>query len=175
MADMKSMNTNEQLPTPHEKQRREALAFCDELAHDFKERADRHKRMFKLLRYSSVALAITVTIVSTLTATQGKYLWIVPIVSGISALCTTLLSATNSQERWVHSRGVEQQLKAEKFLYLQQADSYATSDEETNARLFSARVVAIWSEAQHGWAQSITKVSYELPSHIGLTKGPSGG
>lgn len=174
MAEAKSIKTSEQPVMSHEKQKTEALTFCDELAHDFQERADRHKRTFKFLRYSSVVLAITVTVISTLTATQGKYLWIVPVVSGLSALCTTLLSATNSQERWVHSRGVEQQLKAEKFLYLQQADSYAASDEETNARLFSARVVAIWSEAQHGWAQSITRVSYELPPHTELPKGLPG-
>src|SRR6266702_1363544 len=115
MKDMKSITTNEYLPSPHEKSMSDALAFCDELARDFKERADRHKRTFKLLRYSSVALAITVTIISTLIATQGMYLWVVPVVSVLSALCTTLLSATNSQERWIHSRGVEQQLKAEKF------------------------------------------------------------
>jgi hypothetical protein len=102
-----------QLPSPQEKRRGDALALCDELSRDFQERANRHKRTFKFLRYASVTFAITVTVISTLTATQGTYLWIVPVVSGLSALCTTLLSATNSQERWVHSRGVEQQLKAE--------------------------------------------------------------
>ncbi len=50
---------------------------------------------------------------------KGIYLWIIPILGGLSALSTTLLSATNSQERWVRSRGVQQQLEAEKFLYLQ--------------------------------------------------------
>lgn len=144
---------------------KDALALCDELIHDFKGRADRHKRVFKLLRNASVALAITVTVISTLTAAQGMYLWTVPVVSGFSALCTTLLSATNSQERWVHSRGVQQQLEVERFLYMQQADGYATSDEDANVRLFSERVVAIWSKAQHGWAQSITKVSHELSSN----------
>lgn len=166
MKDVKSITTNEQLPSSQEKQtKKDALALCDELIQDFKDRADRHKRTFKLLRYASVALASVVTIVSTLTAIRGIYLWIVPIVSGLSALCTTLLSANNSQERWVHSRGVQQQLEAERFLYMQQAGDYATLDEEANVRLFSERVVVIWSEAQQGWAQGVAKVSYGLPSN----------
>lgn len=76
--------------SPQEKRRGDALALCDELSRDFQERADRHKRTFQFLRYASVTLAITVTVISTLTATQGTYLWIVPVVSGLSALCTTL-------------------------------------------------------------------------------------
>ncbi len=165
MKDVKSITTNEQLPSSQAKQTKDALALCDELIQDFKGRADRHKRTFKLLRYASVALAAVVTIVSTLTAIRGIYLWIVPVVSGLSALCTTLLSANNSQERWVHSRGVQQLLEAERFLYIQQAGGYATPDEEANIRLFSERVVAIWSEAQQGWAQGVAKVSYGLSSN----------
>jgi len=165
MKDVKSNATNQQPPSSQEKQTKDALALCDELIRDFKDRADRHKRTFKLLRYASVALAVVVTIVSTLTAIRGIYLWIVPVVSGLSALCTTLLSANNSQERWVHSRGIQQQLEAERFLYLQQAGGYAALDEEANIRLFSERVVAIWSEAQQGWAQGVAKVSYGLSSN----------
>jgi hypothetical protein len=165
MRDNEKTPSNEQLPSPVNKQTSDALQFYDELIHDFKTRADRHKRTFKLLRYSSVSLAIAVTLVSTLvlslTATQEIYLWIIPILSGLSALSTTLLSATNSQERWVHSRGVQQQLEAEKFLYVQRAGRYATSDEEAQVRLFSERLVEIWSEGHQGWAQSVTKVSHE--------------
>src|SRR6266568_3527395 len=90
MKDVKSITTNEQLPSSQEKQTKDALALCGELIQDFKDRADRHKRTFKLLRYASVALATAVTIVSTLTAIRGIYLWIVPVVSGLSALCTTV-------------------------------------------------------------------------------------
>jgi hypothetical protein len=164
MKDSKSILPDEHLPSSQGKQMKDALALCDHLMQDFKDRADRHKRTFKLLRYASVALATVVTIVSTLAAIRGVYLWIVPVVSGLSALCTTLLSASNSQERWVHSRGVQQQLEAERFLYLQQAGAYATLDEEASVRLFSERVVAIWSSAQQGWAQGVAKVSYGLPS-----------
>src|SRR5437868_3684764 len=118
MKDAQKTTSNEQLPSLLQKQVDDALQFCDRLIQDFKMRADRHKRTFKLLRYSSVSLAIAVTVVATFTALEGVSLWIVPVVSGLSALCTTLLSATNSQERWVHSRGVQQQLEAERFLYV---------------------------------------------------------
>ncbi len=161
--------SHEQLPSPLPKQADDALHFCDELIHDFKARADRHKRIFKLLKYASVSLAILVTVISTLlsalTTTPKEYLWIVPALSGLAALCTTLLSTTNSQERWVQSRGVQQQFEAERFLYLQQASRYATLDQEASARLFSERLMEIWSEGHHGWAQSIVRVVNELPSN----------
>jgi hypothetical protein len=130
---------------------------------DFQARADRHKRIFKFLRYASVSLAIVVTSIAAITAIQRDYLWIVPVISGISALCTTLLSTTNSQERWVHSRGVQQELEAESFLYLQKAGPYAPPGEEEKLRLFSERIIEIWSKAQQGWAQSVTKRAHEMP------------
>jgi hypothetical protein len=65
-----------------------------------------------------------------------------------SALTTALLGSTNSQERWVNSRGVQQQLEAEKFLFQQRAGRYATSNEEQNIRMFSERLVEIWSDAR---------------------------
>ncbi len=165
MKEAEKTTSDKQLASPLHKQASDALQFCDELIHDFRARADRHKRLFKLLRYASVILAIVVTVVSTLisalTTTPKEYLWIVPALSGLSALCTTLLSTTNSQERWVHSRGVQQQFEAEKFLFLQQASRYATSDQEANGRLFSERLMEIWSEGHQGWAQSITRVTPE--------------
>ena len=68
MKDVKSIPINEHPLSSQEKQTKDALALCDELIQDFQDRADRHKRTFKLLRYASVALATLVTIVSTLTA-----------------------------------------------------------------------------------------------------------
>lgn len=111
----------EQTGLPQQTQISDALQFCYHLMQDFKARADRHKRIFNFLRYASVSFAIVGTGIATIAATQRDYLWIVPIISGIAALCTTLLSTTNSQERWVHSRGVQQELEAESFLYLQKA------------------------------------------------------
>jgi hypothetical protein len=164
MKDSESILSDEHFPSSQGKQTKDALVLCNKLLQDFKDRADRHKRTFKLLRYTSVALVTAVTIISTFTAIREIDLWIVPVVSGLSALSTTLLSTNNSQERWVHSRGVQAQLEAERFLYLQRAGVYATPDEEANVRIFSERVVAIWSEAQQGWAQSVAKVSYGLSS-----------
>jgi hypothetical protein len=168
MSDAEKITSKQPLQSTIKKQAEDALQFYDELIHDFKTRADRHKRTFKLLRYSSVSLAIAATLVSTLvlsvTAIQGVYLWIIPILTGLSALSTTLLGATNSQERWVNARGVQQQLEAEKFLYQQRAGRYATPDEEANIRLFSERLVDIWSEGHQEWMHGVMKVSHETVS-----------
>jgi hypothetical protein len=125
MEEAEEAASHEPLLSAAQKPAEDALHFCEELIRDFRTRADRHKRIFKLLRYLSITLAIAVTVVSTLTVTQRMLLWIVPLISALSALCTTLLSTTNSQERWIHSRGVQQQFEAERFLYLQRAGSYA--------------------------------------------------
>src|SRR5258708_40220885 len=93
-----------------------ALKLCNHLTTDFKSRADRHKRAFKFLKISSVSLAIAVTVLATLSATQRIDQWVVPVVSGFAALCTALLGATNAQERWVSSREIQQHLEAEQFL-----------------------------------------------------------
>ncbi|HKV58089.1 MAG TPA: DUF4231 domain-containing protein [Ktedonobacteraceae bacterium] len=162
--------SNEQITASLKKQANDALQFYDDLIRDFKARADRHKQMFKLLRYSSVSLAIAATLVSTLvlsfTSIQGIYLWIIPIFTGLSALSTTLLSATNSQERWVHSRGVQRELESERFLFVQQAGRYTAPDEGANVRLFSERLVEIWSEGHEGWARSVTNASHETSTRI---------
>lgn len=94
MNETEKTASNEEVPTPLNKYVNNALQFYDDLIHDFKKRADRHKRRFNLLTYSSVCLAIAVTLVSTLvislTATQEIYLWVIPIIGGLSALSTTL-------------------------------------------------------------------------------------
>src|SRR5215469_208722 len=91
--DLSEMNgaesnfSGEALPSAIQKHSDEALKLCDHLMTDFKERADRHKRVFKVLKISSVSLAIAVTVLSTLSATQRIDQWIVPVVSGLAALC----------------------------------------------------------------------------------------
>ena len=158
--------TSSQSPSPSPQQQvDQALELCLELKEDFKRRANRHKRTFLFLRYSSVFLVIAVTIVSTLTTSLHLDAWIVPLLSGLSALCTTLLSVTNAQQRWIHSRGVQQRFEAEKFLYLQRASRYAACDEHTALRLFSERLIEIWSEVQQGWAHSVSNASSEPPVH----------
>jgi hypothetical protein len=137
MKDGKEMAPTEQNPSSQQTQTNDALQFCYHLMRDFQARANRHKRIFKFLRYVSVSLAVVVTGLATLTATLKEYLWVVPVVSGLSALCTTFLSTTNSQERWVRSRGVQQELEAESFLYLQKAGPYASLDEEGPASFLS--------------------------------------
>jgi hypothetical protein len=80
-------------------------------------------------------------------------------VSGLAALCISLLSATNSQDRWISSRATQQQLEAEQFLYLQSAGNYSALDEAAKVRLFSERIAEIWSNAQESWAKGVSRIS----------------
>lgn len=50
MRDAEKAPSNEQLPSPLNKQASDALQFYDKLIYDFKARADRQKRTFKFLR-----------------------------------------------------------------------------------------------------------------------------
>ena len=137
----------------------EALKECDRLIQRFKYIADSDKRRFTRLNQSSVLLTFVVTILSTLAASRqlGVWEWIVPVVSALAALSTTLLSQATSQKTWVNARNVQQKLQSEKFLYLQDAGGYFQLDEEEKIRQFSDRVMEIWSEGHQNWGQSASE------------------
>mgnify|MGYP001793544726 FL=1 len=82
-----------------EERRQQALAQCDHLIQDFAQRASRHKARYKRLQVMSVTLAISTTILAALSAGQGlgQWEWIVPAMSGLATLATTLLSQTSTQ------------------------------------------------------------------------------
>jgi hypothetical protein len=105
--------------------RHEALNECERLIQHFSKEASEHKRNFEPLKRLSISLILVVAVLSTLSASKklDEWEWIVPLISGLAALSTTLLSQTNSQKTWVHSRNVQQSLQVEKFLYLQDAGS----------------------------------------------------
>ncbi|MGB3491780.1 MAG: hypothetical protein WBA57_03565 [Elainellaceae cyanobacterium] len=49
---------------------------------------------------------------------------------------------------------MSQKFQIELFLYLQHSGKYAkTQDESDNLKLFSERLMGIWSEAQDVWSQ----------------------
>jgi hypothetical protein len=137
----------------------EALNECDRLIQRFKYIADSDKRRFTRLNQASVSLTFVVTILSTLAASKqlGVWEWVVPIISALAAISTTLLSQTTSQKTWVNARNVQQRLQSEKFFYLQDADIYFQLDEEEKTRKFSDRVMQIWSEGHQNWGQSASE------------------
>lgn len=141
-----------------EKQK-EALNECERLIQHFSEEASEHKHHFKQLKQLSISLTLTVTLLSALAASKklGEWDWIVPTISGLAALSTTLLSQTHSQKTWVHSRSVQQRLQVEKFLYLQDAGNYSQLNSEDKTRHFSARIMGIWSEGHETWGQTVSQ------------------
>jgi hypothetical protein len=133
----------------------EALKECDRLIQRFKFIADTDKRRFTRLNQGSVLLTFVVTILSTLAASQklGMWEWVVPIMSALAALSTTLLSQTSSQKTWINARNTQQKLQAEKFLYLQGSGNYFEIEEGEKNRQFSDRVMEIWSAGHQTWGQ----------------------
>ncbi|MEM1291950.1 MAG: DUF4231 domain-containing protein [Cyanobacteria bacterium P01_H01_bin.162] len=139
-----------------EERRQQALEQCDHLIRDFAQRANRHKARYKRLQVMSVTLAISTTILAALSAGQGlgQWEWIVPAMSGLAALATTLLSQTSTQKMWVESRNMAQQFQMEQFLYLQSSGEYGKiQDEAEGLKLFSHRLMLVWSQAQEKWSQ----------------------
>lgn len=139
-----------------EEKRQQALHQCDHLIKDFAKRADRHKVRYKRLQVTSIALTVCTTILSALSASKslGPLDWIVPTVSGLATLSTTLLSQTNTQKMWVQSRNISQQFQIQLFLYLQCSGDYANvEDDSERLKLFSKRLMEVWSQAQENWSQ----------------------
>ncbi|MEH1968193.1 MULTISPECIES: DUF4231 domain-containing protein [unclassified Nostoc] len=137
---------------------KESLDECERLIQHFKKEALQHKRWFQGLKYSSIFLAATVTILSAIAASKKieQLNWAVPVISGLATLSTTLLTQTASQKVWVHSRGVEQKLQVEKFLYLQAAGVYSQiANEEEKICQFSNRIMEIWSQGHETWENNV--------------------
>ena len=136
----------------------EALTECDRSIQRFKYIADKDKRRFTLLKKFSISLTLVVTLLSALAASKrlGDRGWIVPAVSGLAALSTTLLSQTTSQKTWINSRDVQQRLQVEKFLYLQTSGNYPQMSEEEKVCHFSNQVMEIWSEGHETWGQAVS-------------------
>ncbi len=104
-------------------------------------------------------LAVCTTILSALSASKvlGRLDWIVPAISGLATLSTTLLSQTNTQKMWVQSRNIAQQFQMELFLYLQSSGEYDSGqDESENLKLFSKRLIEVWSQVQDTWSQQVS-------------------
>jgi hypothetical protein len=96
-----------------EERKQQALHQCEHLIKDFAKRADRHKTRYKRLQVTSITLAVCTTILSALSASKvlGQLDWVVPAVSGLATLSTTLLSQTNTQKMWVQSRNISSSFK----------------------------------------------------------------
>lgn len=137
-----------------------ALQECDRLIEHFDVRARRHKRTFNRYKYASIALTVGVTVIAAL---QGIYppglwwAWILPVVSGLAAFCTTMVSATNAQELWLRSRTMTQELNAERFLFLQGAGPYSEGDDLAKVKLFSTRLIELWTAGHDRWGDVIKK------------------
>ena len=139
-----------------EERKQQALLQCDHLIQDFVNRADRHKARYKRLQLTSITLAVCTTILSALSASKvvGRLDWVVPILSGLATLSTTLLSQTNTQRMWVQSRNISQQFQTQLFLYLQCSGEYAAIEDDSEClKLFSKRLMEVWSQAQENWSQ----------------------
>ncbi len=139
-----------------EERKQQALHQCDHLIKDFSKRADRHKVRYKRLQVTSITLAVCTTILSALSASKvlGQLDWVVPAVSGLATLSTTLLSQTKTQKMWVQSRNISQQFQTQLFLYLQCSGEYASiQDDSERLQLFSKRLMEVWSQAQENWSQ----------------------
>ena len=126
----------------------EAVAQCDELIEHFNQRADRSKWLYDRLRYSTIVLTVAV---ASIAAVDQVPRWAVAVVSGAAALCTALLTATRPQEIWLQSRGTQQRLTAERFLFRQCAGPYAVDDADARVRLFAEQVMVIWNAGHTRW------------------------
>jgi hypothetical protein len=136
-----------------------ALNECDRLLGHFRTKADWHKHLFKGLKYSSIILSIGVTVLAAMPSNAMP--WTLPVVAGLAALCTTMLSATRVQELWLLSRNTQMHLQVEKFNYCQGIGSYSALGDEDKVRRFSERVIEIWSSGHEVWQKSLSEKQFE--------------
>jgi hypothetical protein len=142
---------------PYSERREQALAECERLRLHFAKQGSRHKSLFQWLKYSSIGLTVGVTVLAAFPSNPIP--WVLPVVAGLAAFCTAMLSATHAQELWVVSRAVQKHLQAERFQYLQGAGRYRRLGAEERLRLFSERVMEVWSGGHEGWEAKVAEKS----------------
>ena len=144
-------------PAQASNSRESALEECDRLVKHFDVRAKRYKRKFVRYTYSSVALTVGVTVISALQAIYQPapyWAWVLPVVSGLAAFCTTMVHATNAQELWLRARSMTHRLPTERFLFLQGAGIYSELKESDSVKLFSNRLMEIWAGGHEEWKRA---------------------
>jgi Protein of unknown function (DUF4231) len=134
----------------------EIIKECDRLINHFSNKAHDSKRTFRSFKYASVLLSVVVAILSTLQSIKHWSLLqiVIPAISSVAALSTTLLAATNAQEHWLQARSTQQKLQVEKFLFLQEAGRYSDLEMKERNKTFSEQVMNIWSAGHEQWEKS---------------------
>jgi hypothetical protein len=131
----------------------EIIKECDRLINHFSNNAHESKRNFRSFKYSSVILSAIVAILSALQSIKNLSLLqiVIPAISSVAALSTTLLAVTNAQEHWLQSRSTQQKLQVEKLLFLQEAGKYSDLELKERIKTFSEQVMNIWSSGHEQW------------------------
>jgi len=153
---MQKIDDSSDPESPLKSKLEEVIKECDRLINHFSNKAHESKRNFRTFKYTSVILSVMVAILSTL---QGIKHWsflqiVIPAISSVAALSTTLLAATNAQEHWLQSRSTQQKLQVEKFLFLQEAGRYSGLELKERIKTFSEQVMNIWSSGHEQWEKS---------------------
>jgi hypothetical protein len=143
------------------------VAFCDERIAHFKKTADRQKRWWRLFQYTTMIVTVALTVVAGLSvgnvAVINKVPWLIPVMSGIAALCSTLLAASRAQEQYLYHRKIEVRMKAERILYQQGAGAYSKLSDEGRARRLTERIVEIWTSSYEEWENTIRQSQADQP------------
>lgn len=149
--------SNSALDVSLESKRKDILDECEAMIIHFEGKAHSAKRSYQIFKYSSVVLATSVAVLATV---QSIEQWpqlqiVIPIVSSIAALATTLLAVTNTQEHWIQARSTQQKLEAERILFTQEAGIYSKLGDTERVRKFSEQFILIWSSGHKQWEKVI--------------------
>ena len=138
-----------------------AFAKWEALQQNWRRRALLNKRMTRVLTYSSVVLSV---VTATMAAMDAVPRWGVAIASGGAALAAALMNTTKAPEQWVLSRGIQNSLSHERFMYEQGTGAYgneALTDLAT-VRLFSERISSLGLAGHNSWAGQVSEVTKTL-------------
>jgi hypothetical protein len=143
------------------------VAFSDERIKHFKRVADNQRRVWRILQYTTIIVTVLLTVVAALSigdkAVINKAPWLIPVMSGIAALCSTLLAASHAQEQYLFHRKIEVKMKVEKILYLQGAGAYSKLSDEGRARRLTERIVELWTSSFEEWESSMRQSQTDQP------------
>lgn len=134
-----------------------ANTLLSQLIAHFHGKAGRSKRNFEWYKYGSIVLSALTTIAAALQAAYATAfpLWILPIFSAGATVAVAFLGVSGAQRIWIDSRTTQQRLETELFCFNEQAGAYHTLSQEQAIRLFSERVITLWTDGHNKWEQHV--------------------
>lgn len=142
------------------------MVICEDITKSIKGKADKYKRMSKVLTLGIAACAASIPVVIGLPIDDEFVVRTVPsLLAALSALAAVVLQIEKPQERWNLYRRYQRILEGEQVLFRAHAGAYKSRHRETR---LAARVATIQLDLHDEWSGLVPRSADASLGNSGL-------